>query len=57
MVEEGGIDPILRGLFAAPAKKNMPNEVMNAELTEKLFEVIGPGQNYSSCNIAPVRNW
>ena len=39
VVQEGGIDPILRGLFASPAKKNMPNEVMNTELTERLFEV------------------
>jgi len=39
LVEEGGVDPILRGLFATPAKKNAPNEVMNDELTEKLFQV------------------
>ena len=39
LVEEGGIDPILRGLYATPAKMNMPNEVMNEELTEKLFSV------------------
>ncbi|XP_059088461.1 peroxidasin-like isoform X1 [Tigriopus californicus] len=39
LVQEGGVDPILRGLFASSAKRNMPNEVMNSELTEKLFEV------------------
>jgi peroxidase len=39
LVQEGGIDPILRGLFATAAKKNMPNEVMNKELTERLFEM------------------
>jgi peroxidase len=27
IVQEGGIDPIIRGLFASPAKKNLPNEV------------------------------
>ena len=39
LVQEGGVDPILRGLFATAAKKNLPNEVMNEELTERLFEV------------------
>ena len=37
LVQEGGIDPILRGLFASNAKKNIPNELINDELTEKLF--------------------
>ena len=39
IVNEGGIDPILRGLFATAAKKPMPEELMNNELTERLFEV------------------
>ena len=57
MVEEGGLDPLLRGLFASPAKLSTPGQVellskmlkcqkkippdqtMNAELTERLFEV------------------
>ena len=39
LVQEGGVDPILRGLFATPAKQYSPQEVMNEELTEKLFEV------------------
>lgn len=37
IVEEGGIDPVLRGLIATPAKRNAPHQVMNAELTESLF--------------------
>nr|KAG5700809.1 hypothetical protein BaRGS_035012 [Batillaria attramentaria] len=37
LLEEGGIDPLLRGLFGAAAKKRMPGEFFNAELTEKLF--------------------
>ena len=41
VVQEGGIDPIVRGLFATAAKKNKPNELLNEELTEKLF-----GKNY-----------
>ena len=40
IVQEGGIDPILRGLFASPAKKNVPSQVMNEELTEKLFGAV-----------------
>ncbi len=39
LVEEGGVDPILRGLFASPAKEVKPEEVMSMELTEKLFQV------------------
>ena len=37
IVQEGGIDPIIRGLFASSAKKSLPNELINDELTEKLF--------------------
>ena len=40
VVQEGGIDPIIRGLFASSAKKNLPNELMNDELTEKLFKAV-----------------
>ena len=39
LVEEGGLDPIIRGLFASPAKMPMPNEGLNDDLTERLFEV------------------
>ncbi len=37
LVEEGGVDPIMRGLFITPAKKKMPNQNLNEELIEKLF--------------------
>ncbi|KAK8739717.1 hypothetical protein OTU49_003162 [Cherax quadricarinatus] len=37
IVQEGGIDPLLRGLFATPAKLKMPGQFLNTELTEKLF--------------------
>ncbi len=37
MVYEGGIDPLLRGMFSVPAKLKMPTENLNTELTEKLF--------------------
>ncbi|XP_077302328.1 peroxidasin [Arctopsyche grandis] len=39
VVEEGGIDPLLRGLFAVPAKLKTPGENLNSDLTEKLFQV------------------
>jgi len=39
IVEEGGIDPVIRGLFGRAAKKLRPGEVMNSELTEKLFKL------------------
>ena len=37
LVEEGGLDPIIRGLFASPAK--MADDGLNEDLTERLFEV------------------
>ncbi|CAL2049394.1 unnamed protein product [Caenorhabditis brenneri] len=37
LVSEGGVDPLLRGLFAAPIKLPRPDQVLNKELTEKLF--------------------
>ncbi|XP_037077762.1 peroxidasin homolog [Pollicipes pollicipes] len=39
LVQEGGVDPILRGLFASPAKVHTPDQLLNAELTEKLFSL------------------
>lgn len=37
VVNEGGIDPLLRGLFTVPAKLKKPKENLNSELTEQLF--------------------
>ena len=39
ILEEKGIDPLIRGLFAKQAKKLKPNEMVNTELTEKLFKL------------------
>lgn len=39
IVEEGGIDPIIRGLIARSAKKLEPDALVNTELTEKLFKL------------------
>lgn len=38
VVDEGGIDPLLRGMFAVAAKVKRPTENLNTELTEHLFE-------------------
>lgn len=37
LLSAGGVDPYLRGLFATPIKKPLPNELLNDELTENLF--------------------
>ncbi len=39
IVEEGGIDPVLRGLYGVPMKKLQAGEYLNEELTEKLFKL------------------
>lgn len=36
---EGGLDPLMRGLYGVPAKLKLPTEIMNSELTEKLFHI------------------
>ena len=36
VIDEGGIDPLLRGLFGTPAQHN---EGLNNELTEHLFAI------------------
>lgn len=39
VVYEGGVDPLLRGLFTMPAKIKRPEQMLNSELTEHLFTV------------------
>uniref|UniRef100_UPI00358FE3B3 peroxidasin homolog isoform X2 n=1 Tax=Myxine glutinosa TaxID=7769 RepID=UPI00358FE3B3 len=39
IVNEGGIDPILRGMFAASGKMRRPTQLLNHELTEHLFHM------------------
>ena len=58
LVEEGGLDPILRGLFSVPAK--FSNQGLASDLTERLFEValVLLTINRRSCTItekAPTR--
>lgn len=37
IVYEGGVDPLLRGLFTVPAKLKKPEQNLNSDLTERLF--------------------
>ncbi|CAG9800209.1 unnamed protein product [Chironomus riparius] len=39
LVYEGGVDPIMRGLFTMPAKIKKPEQSLNSDLTEHLFTV------------------
>lgn len=39
VVYEGGVDPIMRGLFTMPAKIKKPEQSLNSDLTEHLFTV------------------
>uniref|UniRef100_W5MFK7 Peroxidasin like n=1 Tax=Lepisosteus oculatus TaxID=7918 RepID=W5MFK7_LEPOC len=39
IVQEGGIDPILRGLFGVAGKMRVPSQLLNMELTERLFSM------------------
>ena len=57
VVEEGGIDPILRGFFAQGAKMKMPSEIMNSELTEKLFKLANRIGTHVYHNSTNTINW
>ncbi|KAG8512340.1 Peroxidasin [Galemys pyrenaicus] len=39
LVGEGGIDPLLRGLFGVAGKMRVPSQLLNTELTERLFSM------------------
>eukprot|EP00794_Sanderia_malayensis_P004817 gene4817-5448_t len=40
LIYEGGVDPLLRGLFGTAAKSRLTtDQVMNSEITERLFEM------------------
>ncbi|XP_077861561.1 peroxidasin homolog [Saccoglossus kowalevskii] len=39
IVEQGGIDPVIRGFFATAAKDLNPGEMITEEMTEHLFEL------------------
>ncbi|CAF3402562.1 unnamed protein product [Rotaria socialis] len=37
--EQGGIDPLLRGMYGVSAKIKLPQQILNVELTERLFHI------------------
>lgn len=37
LVDEGGVDPLMRGMFMTPAKLKTSTQNLNSELTEQLF--------------------
>ncbi|KAL2093184.1 hypothetical protein ACEWY4_010496 [Coilia grayii] len=41
VIQEGGIDPVLRGLLLSPAKLQVSDQMMVEELTERLFQAQG----------------
>ncbi|XP_011380530.1 thyroid peroxidase, partial [Pteropus vampyrus] len=43
LLKEGGLDPVVRGLLARPAKLQVWGQLMNQALTERLFVPPGPG--------------
>lgn len=54
---EGGMDPLMRGLFGSPAKLKTSKEIMNNELTEKLFHIVRSiSQDLAALNIQRGRD-
>ncbi|XP_058523361.1 thyroid peroxidase [Ochotona princeps] len=43
LIREGGVDPLVRGLLARPAKLQVHGQLMNEELTERLFVLSSSG--------------
>ncbi|XP_019501829.1 PREDICTED: thyroid peroxidase [Hipposideros armiger] len=43
LLKEGGLDPLVRGLLARPAKLQVQDQLMNEELTERLFVLSSSG--------------
>ncbi|XP_049621034.1 LOW QUALITY PROTEIN: eosinophil peroxidase-like [Suncus etruscus] len=57
VVHEGGIDPILRGLIATPAKSNQQNAMVVDELRERLFKSVSRvGQDLVAINLQQGRD-
>ena len=51
------MDPLIRGLFASPAKLKTSKEIMNNELTEKLFHIVrAVSQDLAALNIQRGRD-
>ncbi|XP_015278580.1 PREDICTED: thyroid peroxidase, partial [Gekko japonicus] len=43
LIKEGGLDPLLRGMLATPAKLQVQDQLLNEELTKKLFVLSNNG--------------
>ncbi|XP_077547312.1 peroxidasin isoform X2 [Haemaphysalis longicornis] len=57
LLREGGIDPLMRGLMAAPVKLRRPDQLLNSELTDHLFEpALVVAQDLASFNIQRGRD-
>lgn len=54
---EGGLDPLIRGLLAHPAKLQVQGQLMNEELTDKLFVLSNNGSlDLASLNLQRGRD-
>lgn len=57
LLREGGIDPLMRGMFVAPAKLRKADQLLNSELTDHLFEpALTVAQDLAAFNIQRGRD-
>ncbi|KFU90810.1 Thyroid peroxidase [Chaetura pelagica] len=57
LIKEGGLDPLLRGLLAHSAKLQVQDQLLNEELTEKLFVLSNKGSlDLASLNLQRGRD-
>ncbi|XP_064304711.1 thyroid peroxidase isoform X3 [Phalacrocorax carbo] len=57
LIKEGGLDPLLRGLLAHSAKLQVQDQLLNEELTEKLFVLSNNGSlDLASLNLQRGRD-
>lgn len=57
LIFKGGLDPLIRGLLAHPAKLQVQDQLLNEELTEKLFVLSNNGSlDLSSLNLQRGRD-
>uniref|UniRef100_A0A667HR18 Thyroid peroxidase n=1 Tax=Lynx canadensis TaxID=61383 RepID=A0A667HR18_LYNCA len=57
VLKEGGLDPLVRGLLSRPAKLQVQDQLMNEELTERLFVLGSSGMlDLASINLQRGRD-
>uniref|UniRef100_A0A0N5AV44 YqaJ domain-containing protein n=1 Tax=Syphacia muris TaxID=451379 RepID=A0A0N5AV44_9BILA len=54
LLSEGGIDPLLRGLFGAPMKLPTEQQLVNKELTHKLFSRVEEEKRLAGALVGPT---